>query len=164
MNDQLPTKPATKPTPAVSGGQPRSEQLPYAIRLLPPGPQLLFGQLESEDALRERLRSEALSGPQPRRIEFPANFPGMAARTLPRAGPDAWMMVPPHYVCHKRLYFEQPWTERCGNTLGMIQPLVSAGVFYGDVVIFPIKVFYHPLQYFECHSDGCSPFFGPQPH
>jgi hypothetical protein len=159
----LPTMPEDRKPVSSRTAKAGSEQLPYSIQLTPPGPQRLFGELQSEAALREQLRTEALSGARPRQIEFPADYPTEAGTppTTPDTGLTMW--VPPHYVCHKRLYFEQPWTERCGNHVGVLQPMVSTGIFFGDVIGFPLKLFFdRPLQRFECHSDGCSPYFHPE--
>ena len=71
------------------------------------------------------------------------------------------MIVPPNYVAHKRVYFTQPWTERYGNSLGTIQPFVSAALFLGDVITFPL--FDPCLPLWECHSDGYSPYWCPGP-
>lgn len=44
-------------------------------------------------------------------------------------------------LCHKPLYFEQPEFERYGHALPpVIQPIVSAGHFFGTVLILPYKM------------------------
>jgi hypothetical protein len=159
-----PRGPLSGPAAAASrGGQPGSEQLPYAIRLSPPGPVRLFGQLESEEALRDRLRQEALSAARPRYIEFPSSRVTEPGRELLRDWAGLPMVVPPHYVCFKRLFFQQPWTERYGHSLGVVQPMVSASVFFGDVFLFPLKWYADPCWIFQCSHDGYSPFFNPWP-
>ena len=41
------------------------------------------------------------------------------------------------YVVHRRLHFEDKNTERYGWDLGIVQPLVSAALFYKDVFLWP---------------------------
>src|SRR5207244_10717345 len=41
------------------------------------------------------------------------------------------------YVVHRRLHFEDKNTERYGWDLGIIQPAVSAFLFYKDVFLWP---------------------------
>jgi hypothetical protein len=41
------------------------------------------------------------------------------------------------YMIHRRLHFEDKNTERYGWDLGIIQPMVSALVFYKDVLMWP---------------------------
>ncbi len=165
--EEDPWPPAPEVVPA--GGRPAlgrglaegAEQIPYAIQLVPPGPQRLFGQFESEAALRVRLHTEALSGPKPRQISFPPDRATQPGRELLRDWGDLPLIVPPHYVAYKRVFFAQPWTERYGNSLGFIQPFVSAGIFYGEVIAFPL--FDHCLPIYQCHSDGWSPYWCPRP-
>ena len=48
------------------------------------------------------------------------------------------------YVVYQPLYFQQINTERYVWELGIFQPLVSAGQFYGDVLLFPYKFAANP--------------------
>lgn len=48
------------------------------------------------------------------------------------------------YVVYQPLYFQQINAERYGWELGIFQPVVSAGQFYGDVLLFPYKFAANP--------------------
>lgn len=48
------------------------------------------------------------------------------------------------YVVYQPLYFQQINAERYGWDLGIFQPVVSAGQFYGDVLLFPYKFAANP--------------------
>jgi len=48
------------------------------------------------------------------------------------------------YVVYQPLYFQQINVERYGWDLGVFQPVVSAGQFYGDVLLFPYKFASNP--------------------
>ncbi len=128
------------------------------LRLTPPTPAVLF-RLEPETALRERIRKEALADPKLPRPEFPEDrSPGPAVVT-PRFWPWHTRLVEPNYLCYGRLYFQQTQAERYGRSLGVMQPFVSAGVFYYDVLAFPLRAMFWPCRPYECSADGYSPFF-----
>jgi hypothetical protein len=65
--------------------------------------------------------------------------------------------VEPMYVCYGRLYFEDKNTERYGWDLGMLQPLVSTGKFYADLLSFPYHYGTRPCQRFEADAGYCLP-------
>lgn len=123
----------------------------YQISLEPPGPQRLF-RLESEQALRERMRQEARQRPTPDRIVFPDEPILTKEPYMGRHFPPAAEIVEPSYLCHRRLYFEDKNAERYGWDLGIIQPLVSAGYFYKDLALLPYHVMTAPCRRFECNA------------
>ena len=47
---------------------------------------------------------------------------------------------PPLNFCYRPLYFEEANFERYGRTAGILQPLVSAGRFYGGVAVLPYRL------------------------
>lgn len=150
-------KPQPKKAPADAGNDP----LPSSIQLEPPGPDQLF-QLISEAALRARLRKEDPTDLASGYRFLPEEKPIQVVPERPPGGPPHTMQVAANYVCAHRLFFEQPRPERYGHSLGIVEPLVDAGVFYFDLATWPVRaaVVPWPCYRFECFSDGYSPYFG----
>jgi hypothetical protein len=166
------------PTPAVSASAPPAPVQPLAYQPLPPprpadtrtleepsefqinlelpGPERLF-RLESEAAWQERMRQEA-RGRQPMdRIVFPDE--PVLART-PYEGrhfPPMGEVVEPHYVCYRRLLFEELNAERYGWDLGLLGAPVSALNFFKDVALLPYHVATNPCRWWECSAGYCEP-------
>jgi hypothetical protein len=133
------------------------QELPeYQIQLEPPGPERLF-RLESEQTLQERMRQEARQRPTLERINFPEEPVLSTQAYAARPFPPAQELVEPNYVCYRRLYFEDKNSERYGWDLGFIQPFVSAGIFYWDVVTLPYHMGTDPCRKFECSAGYCLP-------
>ena len=61
------------------------------------------------------------------------------------------------FVCYERLYFEDKDSERYGWELGILQPLVSIGKFYSDVLMLPYNFGTRPCQRFEADAGYCLP-------
>lgn len=127
----------------------------YRIQLEPPGKRQLY-QLDSEFRLQERLRQEAEQRPRPERILFPdepvLNDPYKGRCFAPSTG-----IVEPFYVCYNPLLFEQRNSERWGWDLAMVQPLLSAGKFFGDVLLLPYKLGSMGRCPYECNTGYCLP-------
>ncbi len=140
------------PSPGMPGTGPEEEG--YAIQLSPPGPQRVF-RLESEDAFRERMKQEARQRGQ--RIEFPPEPIVSTESYSGRSYPPTQEIVEPGYVCYGRLYFEERNAERYDWDLGIMQPLVSLGYFYKDVLLFPYHYFTDPCRKFDCDAGYCLP-------
>lgn len=142
----------------------------YTIQLEPPGPDRLF-RLESEASLNERIRQEARGrGVSPERITFPEEPVLSTERYSGRSWPKQTAIAEPHYVCHRRLYFEQRNEERFGWDLGFIHPVVSAAYFFGDLATMPYKFGTEPCRWWECSAGLCLPgqptpylLYPPQP-
>src|SRR5262249_38660371 len=96
---------------------PGEENLGYQIQLETPGPQRV-SRRESEGSLHERMRQEARERPSPERITFPDEPILTKERYAGRHWPPMHELVAPQYVCHGRLLFEQPNSERFGWDLG----------------------------------------------
>jgi hypothetical protein len=165
----VPHVPAAPPeAPEGATIQPTSAQQPpargdeqdlllYQVPLIPPGPQRLF-QLESEDAWRERLRQESRRRPTTVQVEFPPEGAPMTREPYsPRHWPMLFELVEPNYVCYRRLLFEQKNSERYGWDVGILQPFLSAGHFYADVVTLPLELFTWPCRPYECSAGYCLP-------
>ncbi len=166
-----PTEPVSRPLPLPNrlGLDPRAqpELLPrplspdeaseYYVPLDVPGSERLFNQLDSEAALRERLRQEARNRSSTDRIQFPEE-PIISKDTyVPRHYPPGVERAEPYYVCHRRLYFQDLNAERYGWDLGIVQPAVSLGLFWFDLAFLPYHYFTHPCQQTECSAGYCLP-------
>lgn len=144
--------PGTVPGPT---GTPSDEA--YSVQLEPPGNQRLF-RLESERSLQERMRQEALGRPQPERIDFPVEPDiGEGLTYAGRTWRPMQEVVEAAYTCYGRLYFEERNAERFGWDLGPIQPFVSAGYFFFDLVALPYHMGTDPCRCYDCNSGYCLP-------
>jgi hypothetical protein len=143
-------------SPAVGDGR-GGEVQEYYIQLEPPGPQELFGRLDSEAALQERIRQKARERTPIERVEFPVEPIVGKGPFVPRSFTESKMAVEPTFVCHGRLYFEQINAERYGWDIGPIAPVVSAGIFFKDMAFLPYHAFTNPLRYYECNTGYCLP-------
>jgi hypothetical protein len=128
----------------------------YQIPVDLPGPDRIF-QLESEASLFVRLRNEAKSRGQLQPLIFPEEPVVSKEKYYGRDWPQRTVFVEPNYVCYRRLLFEQPNFERYGWDLGLLTPVVSAGVFFGDVVLLPYNAFSDPFRCHECGAGYCLP-------
>jgi hypothetical protein len=144
--------------PMPGGPQPlEAETRNPQIQLAPPGPDRLFGQLESESAWKERMRQEAMEVVPAERISFPEE-PILTSRQYhQREFPPLSEVVEPGYVVYRRLYFEQKNFERAGWDLGYITPFVSAGAFFWDIATFPYHVGTQPLRKWDTGAGNCLP-------
>jgi hypothetical protein len=139
-----------------SGDYTENDPCRTLIQLEPPGPQRVF-RLESEEALKERIRQERRQCEPPERITFPDEPVLSKERYAGRAWPKMLTVVEPHYVCYGRLHFEQRNFERYGWDLGIISPLVAAGGFYGDFLTLPYHIGSHPCRWWDCSAGYCLP-------
>jgi hypothetical protein len=126
------------------------ETTPDEFGLTPPTRDQLF-RVQSEQTLRERLRQGM---PKVKKVEFPQEaspLPVVPNADLP---PFPGQMIAPiaSQVCYRPLYFEDKRTERFGQYVPCVQPLVSAGRFYVDVLILPCRLLLTPPWTFECDT------------
>lgn len=113
------------------------ESATYDVLVEPPGPLRVF-RFDSEAALKERMRQEALQRPQRQQIEFPPVPEISKEQYLPgRKWEPLCHYVEPNYVCHGKLLFEEKNSERFGWDLGFVQPAVSTGAFCWDMFFLP---------------------------
>ncbi|MBX3400658.1 MAG: hypothetical protein KF873_18125 [Gemmataceae bacterium] len=93
------------------------------------------------DAVRNRRIQKELGD---RMDEFPKPTPLVAPGTAYAAKtgnyPPVMAKVEPTYVIHRRLYFEEPNSERAGWDMGALQPIHSAYRFTRDCVFLPQNV------------------------
>ncbi len=113
-----------------------------------PTPEQLF-LVQSEHALQQRLRQELSNVKQ---VDFPtdAPLPEVSREFTPYPEQIVSPIVDP--VCYRPLYFEAKRTERFGKYVPCVQPLLSAGRFYGDVVILPCRLLWTPPWTYECDN------------
>src|SRR5262245_31879607 len=88
---------------------------------------------------------------------FPPKPEGSRVAFAGRSFPPMEMVIEPNYVCDRRLYFEQKNFERYGWELGYLQPILSAGLFYKDLLLFPYKFGTDPWRRYECSAGYCLP-------
>lgn len=153
---QQPGKDAKKKKPSV--GDKDGGVLLYAMPVTPPNFDLLF-RLDSEEVFRDRLRTEVQQHSPKVKLEFPE-----ADQTVPMPKAEPYWpafvkRVEPSYVVSKRLFFEQTRFERYGETLGVLQPAVSTGIFNVDLLLWPVRRLAHPFQCYQVNTDCYSPYF-----
>jgi hypothetical protein len=132
------------------------ESLQYQIPLEPPGPQDIF-KLDTEAELYERMRQQARNQNPDNRITFPEEPIVSREKYHGRSFPHAAEVVEPYYVCYRRLLFEDINSERYGWDLGAVQPFVSAGTFFFDLVTVPYHLATRPFDQMECNAGHCLP-------
>ena len=128
----------------------------FRVRLELPGPDELF-RLDSESTLFERMKQEAREKTPPERITFPEEPVLSRQPYYGRAWPLSKMFVEPHYLCHKRLLFEQINAERYGWDYGIFSPYISAAVFFKDWLMVPYHLGVQPCRCYECNAGYCLP-------
>jgi hypothetical protein len=144
--DRLPTVPAIGmeqfrglPFQLIAGTDEQGQE--YQSRAVPPTIQQLAESVQSDDQLQERIRQEHR---EQRGAETTIDFPPdpILSRDVyyGRSWPVLRMEVAPYYVAHGRLLFQQINTERYGWDFGVLQPLLSASVFFWDFVTLPYHV------------------------
>jgi hypothetical protein len=142
--------------PPTTGDDTRLE---YQIQLEPPGLERLATTLESDLDLQERIRQETLKRDPNERVVFPEEPILSRDRYYGRNGiwPQRGIIVEPTYVCYRKLFFEDKNAERYGWELGMMQPFVSAGLFFADVALLPMHCATDPCNKNECSAGYCLP-------
>jgi hypothetical protein len=121
-----------------------------------PGPDRVFRR-QSESEFLERIRQESRVKPGQGRIIFPEEQPLTTETYERRHFPHIVKGVEPAYVCHGRLFFEQPNFERQGWDLGYLTPLVNLGVYYYDLALLPYHCATCPFQRTDCSAGKCLP-------
>lgn len=132
------------------------DDVSFIIRTDLPGPDRLFDARKSETMMREYIRRDAVrSGPD--RVLFPEYPPISTEQYTGRQFARSTTKVEPGYVCHGRLYFEQPNFERAGWDLGYLTPGLNVGVFYYDLFMFPYHSWSNPCVHYDCNTGKCQP-------
>jgi hypothetical protein len=116
---------------------------------LPPRDKIftMYNDVELERMVVNGIREELLKkgkaiGPDDE-MRFPVSPPvggGIAYVPKTQAYPPMQTVYDSLYVIHRRLHFEDKNTERQGWDFGIVQPLVSAMLFYKDVLVWPSKL------------------------
>jgi hypothetical protein len=149
-------QPAFFPAPPSPYARPApGEQAPgeFQLQIEPPGLERI-ARLDNDAAFEERIRQES-SEP----VSFPPE-PILSRDTYAGRGglwPQRQVTVEPNYVCYGKLLFEEKNGERYGWDLGVLQPLASAGAFFGDVALLPYHLGTGPFRCHECSAGYCLP-------
>lgn len=106
-------------------------------------------RVQSELELKQRLRQEL---PKVKMVDFPRDTP--LPKTALEAAPLLNRVVAPAggQVCYRPLYFEDKPTERFGQYVPCVQPLLSAERFYRDFLLLPCRMWLTPPWTFECDN------------
>ena len=138
----------------LGGGDISTGEYQYLVE--PPGPDRLFS-LKSEGGFMETLQQEWRDNGHKDRLIFPEE-PVISTETyLGRNWPQYAEVVEPYFVAHKRLMFQQINYERYGWDLGIVDPPLSAGKFFADVVFLPYHAFTDPCRHFDTGAGYCLP-------
>jgi hypothetical protein len=129
----------------------------FNVRTDLPGPDRLFDTRKSDSMMREYIKRDSDFRTGPNRILFPESRPVSNEKYVGRNFPRSTTAVEPNYVCHGRLYFEQPNFERTGWDLGAITPGVTMAVFYYDVFMLPYHAWTNPCVCYDCSGGKCLP-------
>ncbi len=143
-------------TAAQAGRGKNGDEIDFAITVELPGPERLFRR-ESESDVFERLRQDEKKRLGTGRVIFPTYQPLSKEPYTPRRFAPLVETVEPAYVCHSRLFFEQPNFERHGWDLGVLTPALCLGKFYYDFAFFPYHFWSRPFEHADCSSGKCLP-------
>jgi hypothetical protein len=148
----IPAAPAGPVQPAEETGA--YTQLERQLEM--PGPDRLFGHLNSEAALFVRIRQEERQRGETAH-ELPEEPVLSRAQYRGRQWPPQREVVEPSYLCYGRLLFEQRNMERYGWDLGAVTPVVSAGKFFADFVMSPYHASTDICRCYDCNTGYCLP-------
>jgi hypothetical protein len=121
-----------------------------------PGAQRLFRR-DSEKEFFERISQDMKRLGGASKAIFPEEPIISKGPFQPRVFPHVVKEVEPCYVCHRRLYFEQPNFERIGYDYGVLTPALCVGAFYYDLVLLPYHFCTNPQDRTECNVGKCLP-------
>ncbi len=114
--------------------------------------QRVFLDLPTDQRIRAQMARERPQGPPP-----PPEPPPLPPSAPIRTWAPLSEVIEPAYTCDGRLYFEQINAERYGWDLGLIHPVVSAGVFCFDTLTLPYRIGTAPCRCYECDAGYCLP-------
>jgi hypothetical protein len=126
------------------------------VKIELPGPQRLFMR-ETEEQFFDRVRAHMRKQPDGGRVIFPEQTPVSREPYRARAFPAMLAQVEPCYVCHGRLYLEQPNFERLGYDFGVLTAPICLGVFYYDTLLLPYHAWSDLRVRYECSAGKCMP-------
>lgn len=127
------------------------------VRTELPGPQRLFLR-QSEEEFFERVFKDLKKQTGSNQSFFRPEEPIISKDVYQyRHFQHMALLVEPNYVCHRRLYFEQPNFERTGWSLGVLQPAIHLGVFYYDIAMLPYHHWTDLSDRGECSVGKCLP-------
>ncbi|HWY87256.1 MAG TPA: hypothetical protein VNX28_11055 [Gemmataceae bacterium] len=127
----------------------------FSVALELPGADRVFRR-DSENDFYERIRQDSVK-PGQGPVIFPEESPLTNETYARRAFPRRVEGVEPAYVCHGRLFFEQPNFERAGWDLGIVTPFANMGKYYYDLVLLPYHAWTRPFERTDCSAGKCLP-------
>jgi hypothetical protein len=135
---------------------------PFRIQLEPPGLERLAQSVQSDEALRERIRQESRERHPIQRDVFPpepvlSTVPISSNPSRDRRWQPSTLQVAPYFVAYRRLLFEEKNSERYGWDFGVVQPVVSCAYFLWDYVMLPYHLATAPTRCYEFNSGYCLP-------
>ncbi len=133
--------------------------LTATVELVPPGIERIAQSVQSDESLFERIRQENRERSPMERVVFPPD-PVLTRDTYHGRGnlwPPMKLEVAPYYVCHGRIPFQQINFERYGWSFGVLQPLISGGIFLWDFVTWPYQMAMEPCRCYEYNTGWCLP-------
>ena len=146
-----------KKTPAIAPAQSVTEDAVQSFGTTElPGPQRLFKR-ESERQFFERIAQDMKKQIGAGKAIFPEEPIISKEPFRPREFPHLVKQVEPSYLCHGRLYFEQPNFERTGYDFRILQPAICLGVFYYDLALLPYHAWTDLQDRTECSVGKCLP-------
>jgi hypothetical protein len=142
-----------------AGGVGRDGPSGYQVQVEPPGLEKLAMSVMTDGTLHERIRQETRERDPNEVISFPAE-PVLSDATYGGRGnlwPHRELLVEPDYVCHGKLLFQDRNAERYGWDLGVLQPVVSTGLFMLDFCMLPYNLAVDPCHCTDCSRGYCLP-------
>lgn len=136
-----------------SGAEDISE---FEVDLEVPPRERIFGRLESESSLNQRIIALSRDKGKPKPI-FPEYPPVTTEKYYGRKWPQLAEYAIPNYVNYDRLYFEQKNFERYGWDFGVLAPVVESLIFGADAALVPYNMFSDPFRRYECSAGYCLP-------
>lgn len=162
----------TVPQPGTLETMPVQVIPPTPADVTPPVSGLILGlptredvfRLDGEEELEQRIIKDLkrnTSSRQARESEFedlpPLTPPGIPYTPKTVAYPPIKMGIEAGYVVHRRLYFEEKNAERYGWDAGLAQPLFSTLYFYGDTLLWPLRLASNPHERYDTNLGKCLP-------
>ncbi len=146
------------PAAADTGaGRPSDDQSTQQIQLTPPGPERIFGRLDTEKEFQERMKQEGLERSPADRVAFPMEPIVTTKSYARRQFAPITEFVEPNYLSFGRLYFEQKNFERFGWDLGILAPGICVGKFFWDTALLPYHLGTQPFRKFDSNAGQCLP-------
>lgn len=134
-------------------------------------------RLDSDRTMRKRITMELIEESRRVKTKDPidpkvmatnyANYPTVAPiapegavyqpKMITQNYPPMQAFVEPSYVVYRRLYFEDKNSERYGWEVGLMQPALSALIFYKDLLLYPARFGSNLFERYDTSAGQCLP-------